>query len=158
MLTIAMYTGAHAVSQFTSLPVLTISTQHIFSPYLQRRHLVFEDCFFLIFASSGHLTPGWYTVSVCQVVNNSYINTSYKDLMKFVAGTFCWLMYLSPFTLFPTFSRNMLCNSCLHRYSACPSPHSHGHVFMFFRLDRPVVSILFLQNTQKLSSTLALHV
>ena len=66
--------------------------------------------------------------------------------MKFVPGTFCWLMYLSPFTLPPTFGHNKLCNSCLHRYSACPSPHSHGHAFMFFRLDRPIVSILYLQN------------
>ena len=88
------------------------------------------------------LTPGQYTVSVSQVVNNTYINPSYKDLMKFVPGTFRWLMYLSPFTLPATCSCNMLCNSCLHRYSACPSLHGHDHVFMFFRLDRLVVSIL----------------
>ena len=80
--------------------------------------------------------PGWYTVSVCQVVNNTYINPSYKDLMKLVPGTFRWLMYLSPFTLPPTFSHN---KPCLRRCSACPSPHGQGHVFMFFRLDRPIV-------------------
>ena len=141
-----MYTGAHAVSQFTSLSVLTIYIQHIFSPYLQRGHLVFEDCFIKIFASSGH-PNAWMVYCLCQSSsNNTYINPSYKDLMKFVPGTFRWLMYLSPFTLPQTFGHNKLCNSCLHRYSACPSPHCHGHVFMFFRLDRPVVSILFLQN------------
>jgi len=63
--------------------------------------------------------------------------------MKFVPGTFRWLMCLSPFTLPPTLGHN---KPCLHRSSACPSPHGHGHVFMFFRLDRPIASILCLQN------------
>ena len=90
----------------------------------------------------GTLTPGWYTVSVSQVVNNTYINPNYKGLMKFVPGTFCWLMYLSPFTLPPTFSRNQLCYSCLHRYSACPSPQSHGHVFMSKALLHCLLRIL----------------
>ena len=92
--------------------------------------LAFQSAIKISSSSSGHPNT-WTVYCLCRSSsNNTYINPSYKDLMKFVPGTFRWLMYLSPFTLPPTCSCNQLCNSCLHRCSACPSPHGHGHVFM----------------------------
>ena len=69
---------------------LTISLQHIFSPYLRRRHLDFLRTVLLKYLPLvDTLTPRLYTVSLSQGANNTHIYPSFKVLMKLVQGTIC---------------------------------------------------------------------
>ena len=71
---------------------LTISLQHIFSPYLRRRHLDFLRTVLLKYLPVvDTLTPQPYTISLSQGVNNTRINPSFKGLMKLVLGILCGL-------------------------------------------------------------------